>query len=312
MNFKFGLNQNRQTNLQRDRILLFPSQEVIIKSFYFLLEIENVPPNMSYYKDNAGSVDEPGLLAPGIKQQRKGPRGGVQVPFPKKLYALLEDDLFKDVISWQPHGRSFLVRKPTEFVKNVMPKYFKQSKLASFQRQLNLYGFTRLSASGPDKGGYFHELFLRGKEHMCSRIIRMKIKGPRVKGPRPRDRDEPKFYKMKFLPSTLSRAQDQRNCSVLRTEASKSISMPNQETPLYRSSSASDNHASSNFQHLEESSSNMINLNDSSRMLSSDFPTNISLLSYPTFSSFLAEEDNGLGTEPLSWAFDLDLMFTED
>jgi hypothetical protein len=26
----------------------------------------------------------------------------------------------------------------------------------------------------------------------------------------------------------------------------------------------------------------------------------------------LAEEDNGLGTEPLSWAFDLDLMFTED
>jgi hypothetical protein len=26
----------------------------------------------------------------------------------------------------------------------------------------------------------------------------------------------------------------------------------------------------------------------------------------------LAEEDNELGTEPLSWAFDLDLMFTED
>jgi hypothetical protein len=194
-----------------------------------------------------------------------------------------------------------------------MPKYFKQSKLASFQRQLNLYGFTRLSASGPDKGGYFHELFLRGKEHMCSRIIRMKIKGPRVKGTH-RDRDEPKFYKMKFLPSTPERAQDQRNSSALRTEASKSISMPNQETPLHRSCSASDNrYASSNFQHLE-SSSNMINLNDSSmsRMLFSDFPTNVSLLSYPTFFSFLAEEDNELGTEPLSWDFDLDLLFAED
>lgn len=152
------------------------------------------------YKDHA-SVEDSELPAPAIKQQRKGPRGGVKVPFPKKLYSLLEENLFEDVISWQPHGRSFLVRKPTEFVNNVMPRYFQQSKMTSFQRQLNLYGFTRLLASGPDKGGYYHELFLRGKSNLCPHILRTRIKGP-TRRVTPDPNNEPRFYKMEFLPES--------------------------------------------------------------------------------------------------------------
>jgi len=155
------------------------------------------------YKDNA-SVEDSEVLAPAIKQQRKGPRGGVKVPFPKKLYSLLEENLYEDVISWQPHGRSFLVHKPTEFVNDVMPRYFQQSKMTSFQRQLNLYGFTRLLASGPDKGGYYHELFLRGKLNLCSHILRMRIKGPSRRAT-PDPNNEPRFYKMEFLPESPAR-----------------------------------------------------------------------------------------------------------
>lgn len=133
--------------------------------------------------------------------KRKGPRGGVKVPFPLKLHKMLEENLYEDIVSWQPHGRSFLVHKPQEFVDVVMPKYFQQSKLTSFQRQLNLYGFTRQLSNGPDKGGYYHELFLRGKGFLCNQIMRMRIKGPKSRQNIDPEK-EPRFYSMPSVPPT--------------------------------------------------------------------------------------------------------------
>ena len=68
----------------------------------------------------------------------------------------------KSIVCWQPHGRAFMVHKPKDFVQDVMPHFFNQTKYASFQRQLNLYGFSRLT-HGPDKGAYYHNCFVRGK-----------------------------------------------------------------------------------------------------------------------------------------------------
>jgi hypothetical protein len=42
------------------------------------------------------------------KKKRKGPRGGVTIPFPTKLYAMLEvveGENLGHVVSWMPHGR---------------------------------------------------------------------------------------------------------------------------------------------------------------------------------------------------------------
>ena len=64
-------------------------------------------------------------------------RGGVTMPFPVRLHTMLdkmEADGHGDVISWQPHGRCFVVRKPKEF-RELLPAYFKLSKMASFQRK---------------------------------------------------------------------------------------------------------------------------------------------------------------------------------
>lgn len=69
--------------------------------------------------------------------------------FPEKLHQLLEameGEGKEHVVSWQPHGRCFVIHDKTEFVEEVMPRFFMQTKLTSFQRQLNLYG-TPVSSS---------------------------------------------------------------------------------------------------------------------------------------------------------------------
>lgn len=124
-------------------------------------------------------------------------KGGVSVAFPLKLHSILdqvERDGLANVISWQAHGRCFVIHQPKQFVDIVMPKYFRQTKLTSFQRQLNLYGFCRLTR-GNDAGGYYHELFLRGKPFLTKRMIRTKVKGTKFKAASSPDQ-EPDFYTM--------------------------------------------------------------------------------------------------------------------
>jgi len=57
-----------------------------------------------------------------------------------------------------------------------MPKYFHMSSFSSFQRQLNLYNFQRIS-DGPERDAYYHEYFVRGDPELCSHIKRNKVKG---------------------------------------------------------------------------------------------------------------------------------------
>jgi hypothetical protein len=46
-----------------------------------------------------------------------------------------------DIVSLLPDGKAFLIHKIDEFVSEIMPKYFNATRVASFQRQLNLYVF---------------------------------------------------------------------------------------------------------------------------------------------------------------------------
>ncbi len=140
----------------------------------------------------------------------------------------VEEEGYAHIVSWQVHGRCFMVHKPREFVE-LIQKYFNQSKLASFQRQLNLCkwlgvfnyvkrcapeflvsnrrlvhlllfsdGFQRLT-TGRDKGSYYHKDFLRGKRELCANLTRQKVKGTKVRraiAPAL----EPQFYSMPFMP----------------------------------------------------------------------------------------------------------------
>jgi hypothetical protein len=130
---------------------------------------------------------------------------GPATKFPVKLHELLENAEvygFCDVVSWKIHGRAFSVHNVQEFSKSIMPLYFNQSKITSFFRQLNLYGFKRIT-QGHDKGAYYHELFLHGKQFLTSRILRLKVKGTKVKG-LPNPETEPNFYSMPYVTDASS------------------------------------------------------------------------------------------------------------
>ncbi|CAJ1936517.1 unnamed protein product [Cylindrotheca closterium] len=159
------------------------------------------------YHDHANDTEEYDQADPTDR------RGGVSISFPIKLHAILdqvEADGLSHIISWQPHGRCFVIHKPKEFADHVMPGYFRQTKLTSFQRQLNLYGFNRITR-GDDSGGYYHELFLRGKTFLCNRMVRTKVKGTRFKAASSPER-EPNFYLMPPVKSPMHVTPQTSDC----------------------------------------------------------------------------------------------------
>lgn len=60
-------------------------------------------------------------------------------PFLTKTYQLVDDSAINDIISWNEEGSTFVVWNPSEFARDLLPKYFKHNNFSSFVRQLNTY-----------------------------------------------------------------------------------------------------------------------------------------------------------------------------
>ncbi|XP_016069070.1 PREDICTED: heat shock factor protein 4 [Miniopterus natalensis] len=97
-----------------------------------------------------------------------------------KLWALVGDPSTDHLIRWSPSGTSFLVSDQSRFAKEVLPHYFKHSNMASFVRQLNMYGFRKVASV--EQGGllrperdrveFQHPSFVRGREQLLERVRR--------------------------------------------------------------------------------------------------------------------------------------------
>ncbi|KAM4686569.1 heat shock factor protein 1 isoform 4-T4 [Amazona ochrocephala] len=107
--------------------------------------------------------------------------GGGNVPaFLTKLWTLVEDPDTDALICWSPSGSSFHVFDQGQFAKEVLPKYFKHNNMASFVRQLNMYGFRKvvhieqggLVKPEKDDTEFQHPYFIRGQEHLLENIKR--------------------------------------------------------------------------------------------------------------------------------------------
>jgi hypothetical protein len=94
-------------------------------------------------------------------------------PFPVRLFRLLSDlessGENQDIASFTASGQAFQILKPLEFMKDIAPRYFRQKHYSSFTRQLNCYGFHKVSY-GPDKGAFCHPKFQRDKPELCKGV----------------------------------------------------------------------------------------------------------------------------------------------
>ncbi|XP_025802217.1 heat stress transcription factor B-2a-like isoform X2 [Panicum hallii] len=74
---------------------------------------------------------------------------GGPAPFLTKTHQMVEEASTDEVISWAEQGRSFVVWKPVELARDLLPLHFKHCNFSSFVRQLNTYVRFPEGGAGP-------------------------------------------------------------------------------------------------------------------------------------------------------------------
>jgi len=95
--------------------------------------------------------------------------GTKEASFPLKLHSILSNPENHDFIHWLPHGRSWRIVRVGKFEEEVIPRYFRHAKYASFMRQVNGWEFHR---NALEENSYSHPLFLRDDPAQCLKMVR--------------------------------------------------------------------------------------------------------------------------------------------
>ncbi|XP_016493336.1 heat stress transcription factor B-4-like [Nicotiana tabacum] len=98
-------------------------------------------------------------------------RAIMAAPFLTKTYQLVDDQSSNHIVSWGENDTTFVVWKPPQFAKDLLPNYFKHNNFSSFVRQLNTYGFKKIV---PDRWEYANENFKKGQKQLLCEIQRRK------------------------------------------------------------------------------------------------------------------------------------------
>ncbi|KAK1733695.1 heat shock factor family protein [Skeletonema marinoi] len=141
-----------------------------------------------------------------------------------------------------PHGRAWKVKNKELLVEEVIPKFFGQSKFASFARQLSGWGFKSTIVSiclysnfilialtnhfirlCTDFGCYYHECFLRGHPRLTALMRRVSTGQGKVT---PNMHSEPDFYLIaqQYPLETPADVPDRDNKRVVSKVAKASVS----------------------------------------------------------------------------------------
>lgn len=95
-----------------------------------------------------------------------------------KLYEMFHSKQYQKYCGWSDDGGTILIYNLNEFTNSVIPKFLKTNKFSSFQRQLNMYQFSR--AQGSFEAEFKHPFFLKGRRDLLHNISR-ESKTKRVK-----------------------------------------------------------------------------------------------------------------------------------
>ena len=89
--------------------------------------------------------------------------------FLSKLYEILKDITYKEIISWNNEGNGIIIKDVSNLCKIILPKYFKHNNYSSFIRQLNIYGFYKSQGILKEGEGFEHKIF-------CKEITKEQVK----------------------------------------------------------------------------------------------------------------------------------------
>ncbi|KAJ7532236.1 hypothetical protein O6H91_14G079200 [Diphasiastrum complanatum] len=103
----------------------------------------------------------------------------VPAPFLIKTYQLVDDTSTDEIVSWGDDGTTFIVWRPPEFARDLLPNYFKHNNFSSFVRQLNTYGFRK---TAPYRWEFANDYFRKGHSHLLCEIYRRKTAAAQVSG----------------------------------------------------------------------------------------------------------------------------------
>ena len=88
-----------------------------------------------------------------------------------KLYQILDNKDYKDIIEWSQDGKYFIVKNLHDFTENVLPKYYKHNNYSSFIRQLNMYDFHKRKGN-PNEHIFEHVYFIKNRKDLLKLIKR--------------------------------------------------------------------------------------------------------------------------------------------
>ncbi|KAF8211296.1 HSF-type DNA-binding-domain-containing protein [Mycena galopus ATCC 62051] len=152
---------------------------------------------MSHDGSSNGSNDDPHDLPPSPTKSPELPQKSdtkPQATFLTKLYALLERPENHHMIRWDPQGEHIVVERPEQLALHVLPSIYRQSRFASFSRQLNIYGFMRKvnlrnvdpAIDDPDASTWSHPTLNRHSPPEVVANFKRRVP-PRLPKPRKRD-----------------------------------------------------------------------------------------------------------------------------
>ena len=91
--------------------------------------------------------------------------------FPERLMELLEDKSVEEALWWLPGGTAFCIR-PKRFYDVVLARHFQGTKLESFTRKLNRWGFRRLASTSilQSTVAYYNKNFQRHQPELLKNM----------------------------------------------------------------------------------------------------------------------------------------------
>ncbi|KAJ0393815.1 hypothetical protein P43SY_000355 [Pythium insidiosum] len=104
----------------------------------------------------------------------KKPVAATRVPkFLRCLYDILHNE-DQSILSWSKDGTHFQIYDIKRLEIEVLPKYFKHGKFASFQRQLNNFGFRKWTKTQSNVCTFSHHHYVsRHPQHLVDLVIQL-------------------------------------------------------------------------------------------------------------------------------------------